>query len=189
MAALFLNDRMTWRKAAGLLLGIGGVAFVINSRLAGGVDHPVGIAFSLAALVSFVAGTILFKKLAPTGGLWAGNAVQSVSAGLTTLPFAFAFESVGDIVPSWRLMASLAYLAFFVSVFAYLLWFHLIKVSGATAASSYHFIMPPLGMLFGWLLLGEHVAPADLVGVVPIAIGIYLVTRPARDASSPRRWW
>jgi drug/metabolite transporter (DMT)-like permease len=189
MAAIFLNDRMTWRKAAGLLFGVGGVVFVVNSRLAGGVDHPVGIAFALAALVSLVGGTILFKKLAPTGGLWVGNAVQSVSAGLATLPFAFAFESVGDIVPSWRLMASLAYLAFFVSIFAYLLWFHLINVSGATAASSYHFIMPPLGMLFGWLLLGEHVAPADLVGVVPVAIGIYLVTRPARDASSPLRWW
>jgi hypothetical protein len=29
------------------------------------------------------------------------------------------------------------------------LWFHLINVSGATAASSYHFLMPPLGVLFG----------------------------------------
>ena len=63
-----------------------------------------------------------------------------------------------------------------VSVFAYLLWFHLLTVSGATAASSYHFMMPPLGMLFGWLLLGEHVAPTDLAGIVPVAIGIYLVT-------------
>jgi drug/metabolite transporter (DMT)-like permease len=32
-------------------------------------------------------------------------------------------------------------------------------------------------MLFGWLLLGEPVAPADLAGIVPVAIGIYLVTR------------
>jgi hypothetical protein len=38
--------------------------------------------------------------------------------------------------------------------------------------------MPPLGVLFGWLLLGEHVAGADLLGIVPVAIGIYLVTRP-----------
>jgi drug/metabolite transporter (DMT)-like permease len=37
--------------------------------------------------------------------------------------------------------------------------------------------MPPLGVLFGWLLLGEHVALADLLGIVPVAIGIYLVTR------------
>jgi drug/metabolite transporter (DMT)-like permease len=179
LAAVFLNERMTWRKLAGLLLGIGGVAFVVEHRLAGGVEQTVGIAFTIAALISLTAGTILFKKLAPTGGLWVGNGVQSLSAGLATLPFALTFESVEDIVPTWRLIASLAYLALFVSVFAYILWFHLLKVSGATAASSYHFIMPPLGMLFGWLLLGEHIALSDMIGIVPVAIGIYLVTRPA----------
>lgn len=178
LAALFLRERMSWREVAGLLLGIGGVAFVVESRLAGGVEHPVGIAFTIAALVSLVGGTILYKTFAPTGGLWIGNGVQSLAAGLATLPFAFSLESVADIVPSWRLIASLAYLALVVSVFAYVIWFHLLDVSGATAASSYHFLMPPLGMLFGWLLLGEHVALSDLLGIVPVAIGIYLVTRP-----------
>ena len=76
-------------------------------------------------------------------------------------------------------MLALVYLTLFVSIFAYLLWFHLINVSGATAASSFHFVMPPLGMLFGWLLLGEHVALTDLLGIVPVATGIYLVTRPS----------
>lgn len=181
LAAVFLNERMTWRKVAGLLLGVGGVAFVVESRLAGGVEHPIGIAFTIAALVSLVGGTILYKTFAPRGGLWIGNGVQSLSAGLATLPFAFSFESVADIVPSWRFLASLGYLALFVSVFAYVIWFHLLNVSGATAASSYHFMMPPLGLLFGWLLLGEHVALSDLLGIVPVAIGIYLVTRPAQQ--------
>jgi drug/metabolite transporter (DMT)-like permease len=180
LAVAFLNERMTWRKAMGLLLGLAGVAFVIESRIAGGVDQPVGIVFLFAALVSLVGGTILYKKFAPSGGgLWVGNGVQSLAAGLATLPFAVACESVGDIVPSWRLAGSLAYLALFVSIFAYLLWFHLLNVSGATAASSYHFMMPPLGLLFGWLLLGEQVALTDLIGIVPVALGIYLVTRPA----------
>jgi len=179
LAALFLNEPMTWRKASGLLLGIGGVAFVVESRLAGGVEHSVGIAFTIAALVSMASGTILFKKFAPVGGLWIGNGVQSLSAGLALLPFAFTFESVGDIVPNWRLLAAIVYLALCVSVLAYVLWFHLLTVSGATAASSYHFMMPPLGMLFGWVLLGEHIAPTDLVGIVPVAIGVYLVTRPS----------
>jgi drug/metabolite transporter (DMT)-like permease len=177
LAAAFLGERMTWRKAVGLLLGIGGVAFVVESRLAGGVELPAGIAFTIVALLSLVAGTILFKRFAPSGRLWVGNGVQSLSAGLGLAPFAFGFESVGDIVPSWRLLAALGYLVLIVSVFAYLLWFQMLTVSGATAASSYHFLMPPLGMLFGWLLLGEHVAPADLAGIVPVALGIYLVTR------------
>jgi drug/metabolite transporter (DMT)-like permease len=183
MAAWFLDERMTWRKAAGLLLGIIGVAFVVESRIAGGVDHSAGIAFTIAALLSLVVGTILFKKFAPAHGHWIGNGVQNLSAGLTTLPFAMAFENVGDIVPSGRLLAAVAYLAIFVSVFAYLLWFHMLTVSDATAASSYHFIMPPLGLLFGWLLLGEHVALTDLVGIVPVALGIYLVTRPVSSRS------
>ena len=183
MAAVFLGERMTWRKAAGLLLGIGGVAFVVESRLSGGVEHAAGIAFTVAALIAMAGGTILFKKFAPKDELWIGTGVQSLSAGVALLPFAFAFESVGDVVPTWRLVAALAYLVVFVSVAAYLLWFHLLTVSGATAASSYHFMMPPLGMLFGWLLLGEHVAPADLAGIVPVAIGIYLVTRPAAPQS------
>jgi drug/metabolite transporter (DMT)-like permease len=184
LAVAFLNERMTWRKAIGLLLGIGGVAFVVESRMAGGVDHPIGIALLVAALVSLVGGTILYKRFAPSGGLWIGNGTQSLAAGLATLPFAFVFENVGDIVPSWRLAVSLAYLALVVSIFAYLLWFHLLNVSGATGASSYHFMMPPLGLLFGWLLLGEQVALTDLIGIVPVAIGIYLVTRPASSQNA-----
>jgi drug/metabolite transporter (DMT)-like permease len=134
----------------------------------------------VGGLLSLVAGTILFKRLAPRGGLLVGNGVQNLVAGLALAPLAFGFESVGDIVPSWRLLATLAYLALLGSVLGYLIWFHLITVAGATAASAYHFLMPPLGLMFAWVLLGEHVAATDLLGIVPVAIGIYLVTRPAR---------
>jgi drug/metabolite transporter (DMT)-like permease len=181
LATALLGERMTWRKVAGLVLGVAGVAFVVQNRLAGGADHLTGILFSLAALVSLVGGTILFKRFTPQGDLWVGNGVQSLAAGLALAPVAFGAESVADIVPSWRLLAAFAYLVLLVSVFAYLLWFRILAVSGATAASSYHFLMPPLGLLFGWLLLGEHVAPLDLIGIVPVALGIYLVTRPSRD--------
>lgn len=68
------------------------------------------------------------------------------------------FESIGEIVLSWRLAGALAFLTLLVSVVGYLLWSYLLTTSGATAASSYHFLMPPLGLMFGWLLLGERVA-------------------------------
>src|ERR1700716_4069302 len=63
LAAVFLNERLTWRKTAGLLLGIGGVAFIVQGRISGRIDDPVGVAFTVAALVSLVGGTILFKRL------------------------------------------------------------------------------------------------------------------------------
>src|SRR5215475_2690094 len=33
MAAVFLKEQMTWRKGLGLVLGVGGVAFVVDGRL------------------------------------------------------------------------------------------------------------------------------------------------------------
>jgi drug/metabolite transporter (DMT)-like permease len=181
LAALVLGERMSWRKAIGLALGVAGVAFIVDGRINGDAESTVGILFVIGGLTSLVAGTILFKRLAPKGGLLLGNGVQNLAAAVALAPFALGFESVGEIVPTWRLVTALAYLALLGSVCGYLIWFHLLTVSGATAASAYHFLMPPLGLLFGWLLLGEHAAPADLVGIIPVAFGIYLVTRPGRQ--------
>lgn len=178
IAALVLRERMTWNKVLGLLLGLGGVAFIVQSRISSGVEHWEGIGFVLAALVCLVAGTILFKLLAPTGDLWVGNGVQSLAAGIALAPFALATEHLQDIVPTWRLLSAFAYLIVGVSLIAYLLWFRVLRLFGATAATSYYFLMPPLGMLFGWLLLGEPIEVADMLGIVPVAFGIYLVTRP-----------
>lgn len=179
LAAAFLGEALTWRKVMGLMLGIAGVGFIVWHRMSVGTDDWHGILFTLASLASIVAGTILFKVLAPKGSLWVGNGVQNLSAGIVLLPFAFTLADVGDIVPSARLLGAFAFLVLGGSILAYLLWFHLLKVCGATAASAYHFLMPPLGMLFAFLVLGEHVEFRDLLGIVPVALGIYLVTRPA----------
>lgn len=179
LAALLLGDQLSLRKVAGLLLGILGVSFIVWHRMSVGTDSLHGILFTLAALASIVAGTILFKLLAPKGSLWIGNGVQNLAAGVVLLPFALTVSSVRDIVPSASLMGAFAFLTLGGSILAYLLWFHLLKVCGATAASAYHFLMPPLGMAFAWMVLGEHVEIRDLLGIVPVALGIYLVTRPA----------
>jgi drug/metabolite transporter (DMT)-like permease len=186
-AALLLGEALTWRKVAGLLLGIAGVASIVWHRMSIGSDSLHGILFTLASLASIVVGTILFKLLAPKGSLWVGNGIQNLAGGLALSPFAFTLASVSDIVPSARLLGAFAFLVLGGSILAYLLWFHLLKVCGATAASAYHFLMPPLGMLFAFLVLGEHVELRDLMGIVPVALGIYLVTRPAAAIAASTR--
>lgn len=176
-AALVLGEALTWRKVAGLSLGIIGVAMIVWHRMAVGSDHLGGILFTFAALASIVAGTILFKQLAPTGSLWVGNGIQNLSGGLVLWPFAFAFSDVSTIVPNAQLLAVFVFLVFLGSILAYMIWFHLLKVCGAIAASAYHFLMPPLAMIFAWIVLGEHVSPQDLLGIIPVAAGVYLVTR------------
>jgi drug/metabolite transporter (DMT)-like permease len=184
LAALFLGEALTWRKVLGLLLGVAGVGFIVSHRMSVGTDSPTGILFTLASLASIVAATILFKLFAPKGSLWIGNGIQNLAAGIVLTPVAFSFADVGDIVPSARLVLAFGYLVFAGSILALFLWLHLLKVCGATAASAYHFLMPPLGMLFAWLVLGEHLALQDLAGILPVALGIYLVTRPAASQGS-----
>jgi drug/metabolite transporter (DMT)-like permease len=179
LAALLLGEGMTWRKASGLLLGVLGVTFIVWHRLSVGTDSLHGIIFTLASLASIVAGTILFKLFAPKGSLWIGNGIQNLAAGIVLAPVAFTFADASAIHVTPGLIGAFAFLVLGGSILAYWLWFHLLKVCGATAASAYHFLMPPLGMLFAFLVLGEHVEARDLLGIIPVALGIYLVTRPA----------
>ncbi|WP_314953347.1 DMT family transporter [Bradyrhizobium cosmicum] len=183
LATLLLSEGMTWRKAGGLLLGIIGVTAIVWHRLSVGTDSLHGIIFTLASLASIVAGTILFKLLAPRGSLWIGNGVQNLAAGIVLAPIAFTFADVHAIDVTASLIGAFAFLVLGGSILAYWLWFHLLKVCGATAASAYHFLMPPLGMLFAYIVLGEHVEGRDLLGIIPVALGIYLVTRPAKPVA------
>lgn len=183
LAALFLGEAFTWRKGPGLVLGIAGVGLIVAHRMSGGTDSVQGILFTLASLAAIVAGTILFKLFAPKGDLWIGNGIQSLSAGIMLAPIALMTSSVSDIHPSLRLFGAFAFLVLCGSILAFLLWFHLLAVCGATAASSFHFLIPPLGMFFAWLVLGERIVPFDFLGVLPVVLGIYLVTRTDAGAA------
>src|ERR1700761_1288528 len=127
-AALLLNEQLTWRKIAGLVLGMIGVGLIVCHRLSVGTDSLHGVLFTFASLASIVAGTILFKLLAPKGSLWIGNGVQNLAAGIVLPPIAPTLFSVSDIVPNVQLLGSFAFLTLGGSVLAYVIWFHLLRV-------------------------------------------------------------
>ena len=177
IAGPVLGERLSPLKLGGLLLGMLGVAIVLRSRLSGGLEDWHGTLLVLAGLVALVAGTILFKKMKPGGDLWTGTAIQSLSAGILLLPIALATESLGDIRLTAALVGGWSYLVIAASIGGYLLWFRLLQTKTATEATSLHFLLPPLGLAFGWLMFREPVSWIDCLGIVPIAIGIAMVTR------------
>ncbi|WP_026221464.1 DMT family transporter [Ancylobacter sp. FA202] len=181
-AGPLLGERMSLAKWAGIALGLIGVVIVLRSRLAGAHETLAGTLLIGGGVSALAAGTLAFKYFAPRGGIWSGNAVQCLAGGLALIPVALATESMGDIRLTANLFGGLAFLVIGVSIGGYGLWFYLLTRASATAASSLHFLMPPLGLFFGWLLLGEAVPPLDILGIVPIALGIWLVTRPAKAA-------
>ncbi len=181
LAAPVLGERLTARKLAGLALGVAGVAVIVRQRLAVG-DDAGGMAMAVGALVSLVAGTIVFKRVGLSRSVLEANALMVLAAGLALAPVAMLVEDVGSVRATADLAASLAWTAVVVSVGGYALWFHLLRAGSATEASAYHFLMPPLGLVFGWAALDEAVHWPDLAGLVPIAVGIHLGTRPAVKA-------
>ncbi len=178
-AAPLLGERLTLPKFTGLLLGLAGAVFIVRNRLAMG-DDPGGVWYLVAGLVAMTVGTILFKKLAPETTLVVAVGVQQLSAGVALLAIGLATEDPTRIVLGPAYLLTMAWFVLVVSVGAMLLWFLLLRSGTATAASSLHFLMPPLGLLMTWAVLGEKLHPSDLLGIVPVALGIWLATRPDR---------
>lgn len=183
-AGPLLGEKLNLSKWFGIVLGLVGVVVVLRSRLEGGHESLLGTALVGVGVTALSAGTLAFKYFAPRGGVWTGTAIQGLAGGVVLAPFALGTESLSDVHVTANLIGGLAFLVIGVSIGGYGLWFYLLTRSSATAASSLHFLMPPLGLFFGWLLLGEAVPPLDILGIVPIALGIWLVTRPARAATS-----
>jgi len=176
-AAPLLGEGLTGRKLVGLGLGFAGVALVLRSRIGGGHEDPVGALYVLAALVALTAGTLAYKRIKPPPGtLMLGSGIQALAGGLVLAPIALLLEDPGAVRITPSLAGSFLYLTLGASVAAFSLWLFILNRSSATRASALHFLMPPLGLMYGWLLLGETVPPLDLLGIIPIALGIRMVT-------------
>jgi drug/metabolite transporter (DMT)-like permease len=104
--------------------------------------------------------------------------VQLLSGGLLVAFASGVSESWQTITVTPSFAISLAYLIGPVSIGSYALWFMLLERGSASAASAWHFLVPPVGLFLGWLVLGEALDPMDLLGALPVVVAIALVTRP-----------
>jgi drug/metabolite transporter (DMT)-like permease len=167
LAAVWLGERVGWRRWAGLFAGLGGVLIVLRPGF--GTVAPAGL-FALASALVYAVYQILTRRLAGVDsagttilhtGLWATLATSFV------LPFVWHW-------PSWRAWLLMALLGALGGVGHYLL---VLAYERAPAS-----LIAPLsyaGMLFatlyGVLLFGEAPDAATLLGAPVIAAGGMLV--------------
>ena len=188
LAAPLLGETLSWRKVAGLLLGVAGAAFVVRNRIALGED-ATGVGWLVLSLASMIVGTLAFKLLDPAVSLVAAVGVQQLGAGAVLLAVGFLTEDASAARPGWTAALVMLWFVFVVSIGAMLLWFWLLRAGTASSASALHFLMPPLGVAMSWAALGERVSPLDLLGIVPVALGIWLATRPEPGPAALRPFW
>lgn len=169
------DERLSPRKAAGVLLGFGGVAVMIGPSLLGqiGGDSLAQLACITASL-SYALAAVWARRfkgmgLSPlavtTGQLTAGAAMMLPLVLLVDAPWQQAFPPL----IAWGAIAALAVLC---TAIGYVLYFRLIDSAGATNALLVTLLVPPVAILLGALLLGESLAPQDFAGLGLIALGL-----------------
>ncbi len=181
VAPWLLREPLTRNKVAGMLLGFGGVVWIMIVRTGSGSADPADVAIAFIGVLGSVASTIVFKRWCTGLDLRAVNALQLFAAGIVLLPLAIAFEGKPHAVWSWQLIASFWYVVLVMSLGASLLWFWLLTHGEASRVSAYYFLTPVFGLALAALLLREPVGVRDVGGLIAIALGISLVQRSSRE--------
>ena len=176
VAPWLLGERLTATKVGGLLMSFAGVTWVMWSRL-GDDNRPGAMALTGLAIISLVAGTLVFKRLRPAPDLLVLNAGQLLTAGVVLAGPCLAWEPLVSVRLTPSFLAAQAYLIVGISWIAMLIWFWLLTHGDATRASAFFFLNPILGLFLGALLLGEPLTAVDFAGSAAVAVGIYLVQR------------
>jgi len=180
-AHLFVpGERMTAAGFLGLVLAFSGVVIVFFDDAS--VPGPMAIwgdilsviAGLLWAATTIVIKTTPLKSAAPEKVLL----YQLVVAGIVLLPVAPAFGPlIREITPA--VVAAFTFQILLVVSVTFLVWFWLIRHYPAARLTSFTFLTPVFGVLFGGLLLGEPIGLRLPIALVLVALGIYLVNRPA----------
>jgi drug/metabolite transporter (DMT)-like permease len=171
---LLLGERLTGRRAAGLALGVAGVA-VLSRPDAGTTQAFLAIAACLAASFLYGLAGVYMKRWAgdvPARGMAVGT---QVAAGLLMLPLIpFSPPPAGATV---LVAASVLALGLLCGAVAYLLYFRLIVDIGPAGALTVTYLIPLFGVLWGTLFLGEALSITMLAGGVLVVLGTVFVLR------------
>ena len=176
VAPWVLGERLTARKATGLLVAFAGVVWVMASRV-GPDNRPQAMALLVLSIAFLVAGTILFKRVHPDQDLVVLNAGQLFVAGVALIVPSAGLEPLGSVRLTWSFVAVQAYLIAGVSWAGMLIWFWLLRHGDATRASAWFFLNPVIGVFLGAAILGEPLRVQDFLGAATVALGIHLVQR------------
>ena len=181
VAAMALGETLTPRKATGMLIGVSGVAFLVQlgpvpvtPRLLVAVMACVGAAlcYGIGGTYSKKISTSMAAPLMATG--------SQLGAALVLLPFAAATPMRGDL--TFTIIALTALLALLCTAVAYFIYFRLIADLGPSRALTVTFLIPLFALCWGALFLHETINGNTLVGCALVVLATWLVVFQPKPA-------
>jgi drug/metabolite transporter (DMT)-like permease len=181
---IYADDKLTGRRVLGCLIGFAGVIAV--NMASGALDFRFSLMGEGLLLVSTFAGS-----LAAIYGRWLSRDMDAtVMTGWQLLLGGVALTAMGLIGGGQLVTFSIGagvlvlYLAA-VSAVAFALWSLLLKHNPVSDVAIFNFEIPVFGVILSALVLGESIFEwKNLVALVLVCAGIWLVTRSAGKAAS-----
>jgi drug/metabolite transporter (DMT)-like permease len=189
VALLIPAERTTRAQLVGLLVGAGGIAVLV-----GAWDVRE---FSLSGTLLMLTATAFYG----VGGAMSRRLLGRVSARPETLalmqvglsavmlaPVALLSGSPeqGAFSPSGSALWGLLCLGVFGTSFAYVMFWRVVKMAGATTAASVTYLVPVVATTLGIVVLGESLRWYEPLGVVIVLAGVWLAGRTPRTGPHPR---
>ena len=176
------GERVSFREAAGLALGLVGVT-VMNAggELSG---SPMGTMCGLLAPMGWALGSLYSRRLMLPSGLMR-TAAQMLAGGTAMLVLSAALGELSSIRFTPRTTAAAVYLALVGSLVAFSAFQYLLRHARASVATSYAYVNPVIALALGVFFGGEKLDMPSVVGAAIVLGGVALVIR-SRTAETVR---
>ncbi len=183
LAGVLLHEGFPWPLVAGTTVAFAGAVLIAVATSTGagpraGAEPVLGVALvavsALAYAVAMVMQKVLLASLSGLVVTWFACGVGM----LACLPFAGQLIEELAVAPA-SVWWSVLYLGVVPTAIAFSTWAYALSRSSAGRLAITTYVVPPLAIGLGWLLLGEAPVPLALVGGTLSLIGVAL---------SRRRW-
>jgi drug/metabolite transporter (DMT)-like permease len=166
------SERVYGLRLAGILVGLVGVGVLAGLHPEGGWWAVAGtLAIVVASLSYASANHFVQHNYGDTAPLVIAT-VSCATGAVILLPFALV-QWPGEM-PSWEAIGSIVALGVFGTAIALLFFYRLLNRYGAARASLVTYLLPPVALVYGVLILDEQVTLNGALGLVLILAGVAL---------------
>lgn len=175
LAAIYLGDRPTTTRIAGVSVIIVGIAVIAGPGLfSGGSQAPLGDAMFAAAGVLWAFFTLLSRRwqVPPV----AGTAIVSILSGAAMLPIALGTQGLAHYVslPASTLATQIIVQGVLTGVVSVIAYTTAVRLIGPARAAIFPALVPASAILIGIPVTGEWPTALQISGLVLVSVGLLL---------------